>query len=792
MALPVVHHNTSVAGSIAWDAFGIQLKGQGYNVPAGETPEKWVWWEYRGGAPAILDGPDLPPTLGDDDIVLLRNKDGIAFRVQSANVLDGELLVDGSILADAIAANQINATHILSADITTGALVSDDAIITTVSGGTITGTTVQTSSIDDQGIHLDTQGLRAYPPAGGAAFFEVDPAAGVVITSGTGTFDNATVKTKTDLSGTVNLTSGSTTTLASGTEPPGSAPGVGSSYATQQFDPLQDWSQRYGWVRGPGNYWYTATVTSNTLGIKIEKYDPLTGLFVSSVTTVAGTAQDPIEPVSLAYGGGYFWLLGIGATIKTYRLWRVNESTLAIDAYAGWTGNYGTRTPAMYYDSGATYPIMIAQSRTDTDKVRVSRYAWTGTTLGTPPSWEESVSTYAANLQGLYYGMGDWTSGSKRYVTCARGTGDIKVYQGSPLTAQGADQWPSGTTSNKVAVVWDAGAFKLLDVTGAFRTYTQMDMGYGINDDPLTKWVSTTYFREQGATDWETPQSQRAKIFLPKRSRLSVTGPTLPVSPGTNDPNQINVYVGVGLTDPGRTQMEKQAQPGVGVYTYTYASPLAAAPIPGVAVNPPPATNTFPEGTPAKIASTKKRSDGITPTVQIQGPTAIGGVPTTNIDGLIPPGSIMMWAGAAAPDGWALCNGGTKSRTVDKQLFDNIGTTYGVGDGSTTFNLPNFNGRMPYGQGTDIEGSATVRALGSTGGNLMINVGQLPVHNHPLGAVTTTINRRATAGTTGGVAMGAGVSQPDLAANVVGPTGNEGSGNKFLPPYLAINFIIKL
>lgn len=52
-------------------------------------------------------------------------------------------------------------------------------------------------------------------------------------------------------------------------------------------------------------------------------------------------------------------------------------------------------------------------------------------------------------------------------------------------------------------------------------------------------------------------------------------------------------------------------------------------------------------------------------------------------------GTIEMWGGSTAPDGYLLCNGGTISRTLYKDLFAVIGTTYGAGDGSTTFKLPN-------------------------------------------------------------------------------------------------------
>ena len=52
-----------------------------------------------------------------------------------------------------------------------------------------------------------------------------------------------------------------------------------------------------------------------------------------------------------------------------------------------------------------------------------------------------------------------------------------------------------------------------------------------------------------------------------------------------------------------------------------------------------------------------------------------------------PVGSVMMFAGATAPDGWLFCDGSANSRTTNAALFTAIGTTYGTGDGSTTFNI---------------------------------------------------------------------------------------------------------
>ena len=70
-------------------------------------------------------------------------------------------------------------------------------------------------------------------------------------------------------------------------------------------------------------------------------------------------------------------------------------------------------------------------------------------------------------------------------------------------------------------------------------------------------------------------------------------------------------------------------------------------------------------------------------------------------------GSIKMWASANPPANWALCNGQAVSRTTYATLFSRIGTTYGAGDGSTTFNVPDFRNRFPVGAGSTYSGGNT-------------------------------------------------------------------------------------
>lgn len=77
---------------------------------------------------------------------------------------------------------------------------------------------------------------------------------------------------------------------------------------------------------------------------------------------------------------------------------------------------------------------------------------------------------------------------------------------------------------------------------------------------------------------------------------------------------------------------------------------------------------------------------------------------------LVPSGVIMSFAGATAPTGWLLCNGAAISRTIYGNLFTALGgasSPYGLGDGSTTFNLPNCQGIFISGSGSQTINSIT-------------------------------------------------------------------------------------
>lgn len=103
-----------------------------------------------------------------------------------------------------------------------------------------------------------------------------------------------------------------------------------------------------------------------------------------------------------------------------------------------------------------------------------------------------------------------------------------------------------------------------------------------------------------------------------------------------------------------------------------------------------------------------------------------------------PAGILLPYAGSSAPAGYLICDGTAVSRTTYATLFGVVGTVYGAGDGSTTFNLPNMQGRTPMGVGTytdPVSGSVS-RTLGQSVGAAahVLTIAELAAHNHGGGA----------------------------------------------------------
>jgi microcystin-dependent protein len=137
----------------------------------------------------------------------------------------------------------------------------------------------------------------------------------------------------------------------------------------------------------------------------------------------------------------------------------------------------------------------------------------------------------------------------------------------------------------------------------------------------------------------------------------------------------------------------------------------------------------------------------------------------------IPTGTLTAFAGATAPSGWLMCDGSAISRSTYSDLFTVVGTTYGAGDGSTTFNLPDLRGRVPVGYASG--GKTEVATLGNNEG-LAENLRNVS-HHHTYTTVTHI---------SGNIGSGTPVTE-------YGSTTSGDSDNVDKPAYLVVNQTIK-
>jgi microcystin-dependent protein len=179
------------------------------------------------------------------------------------------------------------------------------------------------------------------------------------------------------------------------------------------------------------------------------------------------------------------------------------------------------------------------------------------------------------------------------------------------------------------------------------------------------------------------------------------------------------------------------------------------------------------------------------------GTTVINNGAFIGVEG-IPTGTIVPWTDSTIATGFLECNGAAVSRSTYADLFAVVGTTYGAGDGSSTFNLPDLQDEVVVGKSgnkalASTGGANTVTSTGNVAGstaNATLSTSQLASHSHSAAATagrrndSPAPNSLATNSNTGNAGSGSGHSH-NMSANFAG------DATSVVQPYLALIYIIK-
>jgi hypothetical protein len=525
VAKPDVTANSPAAGSIAWAAFGIQYMGVGYAIPAGNTALRWVWWKYNQGGvtTALAAGNDLPTDLTADDLVLLKNVNGIPFRVQTSTQIDGELLVDGSIMADALAANSVTANAIGAHEVTADKVGADVMVANNVYASD--GIQVQVPG-GLAGIRLDANGFLQLDANGNRrTHFPSDPTQPNVMEADL-TARGLTVLGRMSVRGTTNeISKSSSVSLAVATTKPGSG-----ASATNTVDDSAIGNK--GATNGAsgafwdGSNWYGMT-RSGSGALKLVK------------TTMAGVQTEQALPFPsdvISFEGdivklGGFWYAIASPPNYVRNVYKFDATTLAL--VATWTMDYPTGIAPHYRLATDGTSLFHMASYGDTGNFLVSSV---NTSTGARTTVTTLALTGAAaalrNATITSFRVGDFDFGARKYILSWGGTSYV-------FSSTGAYESNFPTFAAHF-LGWDGTRFHQLSRNGdIYRMSTLkadrfLDLAIAWRDsDPGGTGVHET---EVGV---RTPFTQRA------RCGMSITCPPPADQGGADDPDSVAIFASV-------------------------------------------------------------------------------------------------------------------------------------------------------------------------------------------------------------------------------------------------------
>jgi microcystin-dependent protein len=765
MSAPVLTANSPSAGYIAWTAFNIQYLGVSYAIPAGNSNKKYTWWPFNGGAGgSLLTSDTFPSTLTDDDLLLFLNRSGIPVNAQSADVLYGDLMVPGSILATAIGAQQITVDKLQVGDMTN--VVKDPTMDnlgtwSLGSGWAFSATAVPAPNDNNATVMRYTaNGLYSQ---NSEPSFPVQPGDKYAL--------SYYIRFASALSGSGNVgvfmffydSSGSLVTT------------TGSDNATASI--TSAWALQSREITVPANAKTAIAVVRATAGItggqvdvdQIRLYRKYTGdlLVNGSVTALTLSSQLELATHIIAPMNSAMWDWLAPSVTPTAGASATTGGTVLNRKYIYWVSAI---LPTGLATSPVGLTVDLTSSGTTTNTQVINWAAVTGATgyriwrRDASVGGTDQTQTVGAVTTFTDTGAG-WVNGS-RVTTWSQARVDVAS---GGITQMDFDGNTTTSLSN------DGGA----------SFYQQTTYKASKNDSNMSR-ADRVYAPPAGSNQYQSSilldvghtsgNITKLRDVVTGYEQLTITGPdSISIgmysdSSGHTGPSLLQIYgpdstgaTGLDCDDTGKVNLKGRH--------ITIGDSASDITIPGVM-------------------------------------TASGSGAMFKGFGAVPVGAVAMWLGATAPTGWMLMQGQSLSTTFYADLFAILGYTYG-GSG-TSFNLPDMTGLFPMG----VSGT---HARGTSGGSEthVLAVAELPSHNHSVGTLATnttgsahnhpydkTNSATGSAGSTVAAGTGTvsanstGMYNPTSAGththDITGSTGFAGTGTamSILNPFLAVNFIV--
>lgn len=751
---------------------------------------------------SLAYGPEATPTTY---FVRLVAKDRDPGKAPASPEVSGQLHRVGT--------TEVSAQYVYAGELSADKITAGDLDVdVTVSGQVATALSGRRVALDATGVHLFDSTGKSLVDIPTDAAKSADFKGSATITSLTVT-DSLSVSTK----GSVG--SGAGLELAGGVTAPASGPTVTLDHPLSS-SPFTGATP----VTGSGTQYALHATTDGTSAFVVF-YE--SGAYSLQVFPLAGGARtatwDPFSTFltgsvydysvgGITYDGGFLYLL----------MQRPSDLAWVVRKYSATTGAYQNVQVVLgngdFHWTNVIYTVGLAVSGNnlwvgaweDLGDGLGNTYRIYATTMASGAAGQTAPAISGPNLgaltqaqkivaRGLLRGTFDYGDGLTRYVVNVNGQAHVFTAPGAGTAAarRTQDEWDfgvDGVVSNTGAWFYGGGSFRQLRRSQAvtttvpawdWKTFTGL---LWLTTDPDTWWASYTW-RDSVGTIHETVEGARTSFTAKRRYRVNLASSALPTSPGVDDPNAVSFYLGRKATTPVRTDMHLQ-----GGTIPNGQTTLVLSTVDFTTAAPPDPTNTallFPGGTtPGYLQSGAKRADG-NPKVKLDGLGA------ANVDGLLPPGSLTLYAGAVpvpatSVPGWLLCDGGQYSQVLYPDLFNALGTTFNTG-GETAgfFRVPDLTDRFPMGaSGTKARGARG----GVTGGKVTLAPANLPPHAHDM-THTHLLNISATAGTAGSAMRGVVATGTNAAVNTYSGNTDNGPGTSaqldVLNPYLALNYLIK-